>query len=50
MKKKNGNHEILDVEKACNTTADIQSFEAEIEAEELHGNAKFDWRVAGFGP
>ena len=49
MKKKNGNHKILDVEKACSAAADIQDFETEIEAEELHGNDKFDWRVARVG-
>jgi hypothetical protein len=49
MKKKNGNHKILDGEKACSTAADIRDFEAEIEAEELHGNDKCDWRVARVG-
>lgn len=44
MKKKNGSHKILDVEKACSTAADIRDLKDEIEAEELHGNDKFDWR------
>lgn len=49
MKNKDGNHKILDGEKACRTAADIQDFEDEIEAEELLGNDKFDWRVARVG-
>ena len=49
MKKKNGKQSRLDAGKACKFTAYIRDLEKEIEDEELHGNGKFDWRVARVG-